>query len=142
MAFWNELPVVGGLAGAVFGNPEQEAQQRAMQQASQAMMRYRPDAMNARMNVMGNMSHAFNPMNNLMGQMYGQGAMMPIEQTIQNPFSKQMQEGMMQQAFTPDVGKIPDKLGNLGAKVPKEIRQRIEAKQAEVAASNRKKAGY
>lgn len=141
MAFWNELPVVGGLAGAIFGNPEQEAHQKQMAAARQAMLAYRPEAMNSRMNAMGSMAHAFTPMNNLMGQMYGQQAQMPIQQTIQNPFSQQMQEGMMKQAFEPEA-KIPDKLGQLGAKVPKEIRDRIAAKQAEAGAKKRKEAGF
>lgn len=142
MAWWNELPLVGGLAGSVFGNPESEAHQKALQQARQDMMRYRPDAMNARMNVMGNMSHAFSPINNMLGQMYGQGAMMPIQQTIQNPFPQQMQEGMMQQAFEPQTPEIPDKLGQLGAKVPKQIRERVSAKQKQAGQDARRKAGY
>lgn len=111
MAFWNELPLVGGLAGAIFGNPEQEAHQKALAQAAKKMMEYRPYAMDTRMNIMGNMAHAFEPMNNMMGQMYGQGAMMPIQQTIQNPFPQQMQEGMRNEAA--DAARKPQRFGSL-----------------------------
>lgn len=141
MAFWNELPVVGGLAGAIFGNPEQEAHQKQMAAARQAMMAYRPQAMQSRMNAMGNMSHAFTPMNNLMGQMYGSGSQMDFGKTLANPFSQQMQEGMMEQAFTPEVN-MPDKVGQLGAKVPKQIRDKVKAKQQEAYKQNRTKAGF
>ncbi len=98
MAFWNELPIVGGLAGAIFGNPEEEAQQKAFADAHAALMKYRPQAMQARMNAMGSMQHAFDPMNNLMGQMYGPQAMQNMSQTMQNPFPQAMQDEMNGQA--------------------------------------------
>src|SRR6476620_2580335 len=128
MSWWNELPVVGGLAGAVFGNPEQEAQQKAMRDASAALMRYRPDAMNARMNAMGSMQHAFDPMNNLMGQMYGPQSQMNMQQTLQNPFPQAMQSSMVDQAFQPQM--------------PQGIQDRVKAAMAQQAGKDRAKAGY
>lgn len=139
MAWWNELPVVGGLAGAVFGNPEQEAQQKAMRDASAAMMRYRPDAMNARMNAFGSMQHAFDPMNNLMGQMYGPQAQMNMQQTMQNPFPKAMQSSMVDQAFQPQMS---PGLQKDFSKFPKAIQDRIQAAQTAEGTKQRTKAGY
>lgn len=139
MAWWNELPVFGGLAGAVFGNPEEEAHQDAMRKASQAMMAYRPDAMNTRMNAMGSMSHAFDPMNNMMGQMYGPQAQMNMQQTIQNPFPKAMQSNMVEQAFKPELSADMQKDFS---KFPKQIQERIKAAQAKQGAADRTKAGY
>lgn len=98
MAFWNELPLVGGLLGGIFGNPEEEAHQKALQQARQDMYKYRPEAMDARMNAMGTMSHAFEPVNNMMGQAYGPGAQQDWSQLIKNPFSDEAIARMRQQA--------------------------------------------
>lgn len=139
MAWWNELPVVGGLAGAVFGNPEQDAQQKAMNDASAAMMRYRPDAMNARMNAMGSMQHAFDPMNHLMGQMYGPQAQMNMQQTLQNPFPQAMQSSMVDQAFAPQVSPGMQKDLN---RMPKAIQDRAKAAMDKKATADRTKAGY
>lgn len=98
IAFWNEIPVVGGLLGGIFGNPEEDAHQKALKQARQDMYAYRPEAMQANMNVMGNMAHAFEPMNNMMGQAYGPQAQMDWSKMVQNPFSADAQSRMMQQA--------------------------------------------
>jgi hypothetical protein len=62
------------------------------------MYAYRPEAMQANMNVMGNMSHAFEPMNNMMGQAYGPQMQMDWSKMIQNPFSADAQLRMMEQA--------------------------------------------
>ena len=113
-----------------------------MQDAQQKMWVYRPQAMDARMNAMGNMSHAFTPANNMLTQMYGPGAAIDMSKMVQNPFSAQAREGMMQQAFEPQVPNTPDKVGNLGAKVPKQIQERIRAAQQKEGASRRQKAGY
>lgn len=139
MAWWNELPVVGGLAGAIFGNPEQEAQKKAMMDASAAMLRYRPDAMNARMNAFGSMQHAFDPMNNLMGQMYGSGAQQNFGQTLQNPFPKAMQSSMVDQAFTPQ---MPAGMANDLKKAPPSIQEHVRQALANKGAADRQKAGY
>lgn len=87
MSWYNELPLVGGVLGGIFGNPEEEAHQKALKRAQQDMYAYRPEVMGARMNAMGSMSHAFEPINNLMGQAYGPGAQMDWSKMIQNPFS-------------------------------------------------------
>ncbi len=139
MAWWNTLPVVGGLAGSIFGNPEQEAQQKAMSDASAAMMRYRPDAMNAHMNAFGSMQHAFDPMNNLMGQMYGSGAQQNFGQTLANPFPKAMQSSMVDQAFTPQLSPGMEK--DL-SRMPQQIQDRARAAMANKATTDSKKAGY
>ena len=139
MSWWNELPVVGGLAGGIFGNPEEEAHEAALQKARGEMLAYRPDAMNARMNAMGSMSHAFDPMNNMMGQMYGPQAQMDMNKTIQNPFPQAMQSNMVEQAFKPQMsaGLTKD-----FSKFPKAIQEQIMAAQAKQGATDQKKAGY
>lgn len=107
MAFFDELPVVGGVFGSIFGDPEEDAHQAAMKKAVQDMYKYRPEAMNARMTAMGNMSHAFNPMNNMMGQTYGPGAQMDMSKMIQNPFSPEAIARMNQQAGKTPAGGQP-----------------------------------
>lgn len=94
MAFWNEIPLVGGLLGGIFGNPEQEAHEKALKRAQQEMFQYRPEALDARMNAMHSMAGAFGPANNMMGQMYGSGAQMDVGSMIQNPFSPEAQARM------------------------------------------------
>lgn len=110
-----------------------------MMDASAAMMRYRPDAMNARMNAFGSMQHAFDPMNNLMGQMYGPAAQQNFGQTLQNPFPKAMQSSMVEQAFTPQLSPGMEK--DL-SRMPKQIQERARQQMANKAATDRQKAGY
>ena len=109
MAFWNELPVVGGLLGGIFGNPEEEAHQKALHKAQQEMYQYRPELMQVRMNTMGQMSHAFEPMNNLMAQAYGPQAQFDIQSMVKNPFSQDAQDRMYQQAHPPKAA--PSRMG-------------------------------
>lgn len=90
-SFMNSLPVAGGLFESLWGSPEQEAHQKSMEQAKQAMFQYRPWAMDAGMNVMNNQAAAFGPMQQLIGQMYGNGAQMDFGKIIQNPFSAEHQ---------------------------------------------------
>jgi hypothetical protein len=98
IAWWNEIPVVGGLAGAIFGNPEEKAHEKALRDATQQMFAYRPELMDARMNVIGNMSHAFEPMNNIMGQAYGPQAQFNMQSMVKNPFTDDAQLRMRQMA--------------------------------------------
>lgn len=97
-SFVNSLPVVGGVFESIWGSPEQEAKQAAMEQAKQAMFAYRPMAMDTRMNAMQNSAAAFGPMQQLMGQMYGQGAQTDMSKLISNPFPDRMQDDMRQMA--------------------------------------------
>lgn len=95
----NKLPFIGGFSESLFGSPEQEEMQRQMAAATQAYKQYRPQIMQAGMNAFGNQAHAFTPVNNLIGQMYGQQYQMPMDQIVQNPFPNQMRQGMYQDAF-------------------------------------------
>lgn len=106
MTFWDStrkfgerLPVVGGLVQSIFGSPEEEAHQKMMQQAAQAYNQYRPQNIQTRMNAFQNMGNAFAPMNNVMGQLYGQGAQMDMSKLIQNPFPQSMLDQMDTQAY-------------------------------------------
>jgi hypothetical protein len=125
------IPVVGGLFQSIFGSPEEEAHQRMLQQAAQAYAQYRPQNMQTRMNAFQNMSNAFTPMNNLMGQMYGSGAQQDMSKLVQNPFPQQMQDQMNIAAYGPNdrspqaLGMIPnpnqtpdEKAKNINAFIP------------------------
>ena len=81
------LDGVGNLWDSIFGDDEAEAHRKALQEAQSKMWAYRPEAQQARMNVMGNMSHAFAPMNNALTSVYGPGAAIDMSKIIQNPFA-------------------------------------------------------
>lgn len=51
------------------------------------------------MNAFKNSSLAFNPMQNLIGQMYGQQAVPDIASMVQNPFSESARDGIYKDAF-------------------------------------------
>jgi hypothetical protein len=104
-SFFNSLPVAGGLFESLWGSPEQEAKQKAMAEAQQAMFAYRPVAMDARLGAMNNMSAAFGPMQQLMGQMYGPAAQTDMSKLIGNPFSEQAQAEMLAKAQGPGPGR-------------------------------------
>jgi hypothetical protein len=103
----NSIPVVGGIGSSIWGDPDQEAHQKAMKRASGQAAQYRPELMNSRMNAISQMSQAFEPMNQMMQQVYGggqpgkgpTGGMMDIEAMTQNPMSQGMQDQMYQSAF-------------------------------------------
>lgn len=100
--FLNGLPFVGGMFQGMFGDPEQEAMQRAMKEAQQKMERYRAQSMDSRMNAMNQGALAFGPRNNMLGQMMGQqGPAMDLGPMLQNPMSPQMQGDIRAAAFDP-----------------------------------------
>ncbi len=105
----NSIPGVGGLTTAIFGDPKQETKQKAMAKAAADANKYRAELLPSRLNAMSQMSGAFEPMNNMLGKMYGgfndpslqtqQGQMGPGPQMVdinamnQNP----MTQGIMNQ---------------------------------------------
>lgn len=103
----NAIPVIGGLGTAIWGDPDQEAHEAAMKKMSAAAAQYRPELMNSRMQSISQMSQAFEPMNQMMQQVYGggkpgagpTGGFMDIQSMIQNPMSQGMQDQMYQNAF-------------------------------------------
>lgn len=95
------LPVVGSLAESFVGSPEADAQKKAFEDAKKAYETYRPYNMQARMAAFQNMANAFGPMQNLMSQMYGTGAVPDMAKMVQNPFPEAMQKGMYENAFGP-----------------------------------------
>lgn len=65
---------MGGLISGILGGGNsgaQEAQMAELQKARQAIQQYRPEAMQARLNALSNISTAYQPMNNAMETMYG-----------------------------------------------------------------------
>lgn len=95
----NSLPIVGGLSSAIFGDPNQEDHQKQMEAAAQRIKQYRPMAMQGRMNAMNQGSLAFNPLNELMSQMYGPGARQDIQGMNKNPLPRQEQDRAYMEAF-------------------------------------------
>lgn len=81
------LDGVGNLWDSIFGNDEEEAHQKALKQAQQKMLAYRPEIMNARMQGMGQMAHAFVPINNMLTSAYGPSAAFDMSKIVQNPFA-------------------------------------------------------
>jgi hypothetical protein len=105
--FGNSIPVAGGFLSSIWGDPDKEKHQRSIEQAGQQIAQYRPELMNSRMNSISQMAGAFEPMNQLMQQMYGggkpgagpTGGMMDIQSMINNPMTQGMQDQMYQAAF-------------------------------------------
>jgi len=101
--FLGGLPFVGGMFKGLFGDPEQEAMQRAMAEAQQQMAQQRSGMMDSRMNAMNQGALAFGPRNQMLGQMMGQkgpGAQaMDLTPMTQNPMSSGLQGSIRQAAF-------------------------------------------
>ncbi len=95
----NGLPFIGGAFESVFGSPEEEEMQRQMAASVKAYQQYRPQIMQTGMNAFQNTGAAFAPVNNLIGQMYGQQYMPDMGKIVQNPFPDSMRSGMYQDAF-------------------------------------------
>jgi hypothetical protein len=95
----NRLPFIGGFTEALFGSPEQEEMQRQMAAATKAYQQYRPQIMQTGMNAFQNTGEAFAPVNNLIGDMYGQQYVPDMSKIVQNPFPASMRSGMYQDAF-------------------------------------------
>lgn len=100
--FINGLPIVGGVASNLWGDPSQEGVQKAFGQARHDMAVNRSDMMDARMNAMNQSAMAFGPRNQMLGQMMGgQGPAMDMSQMLQNPMPQQMQSRIREAAFGP-----------------------------------------
>ena len=102
----NSIPVIGSLGASIWGDPDQEAHEEAMKKASALAAQSRPEMMNSRMNAIGQMSQAFEPMNRMMQATYGgnqpagpTGGMMDIGAMAKNPMSQGLQDQMYQSAF-------------------------------------------
>jgi hypothetical protein len=103
----NSVPIFGPIAKTIFGDPDQEAHERAMKQASNEMSANRVGMMESRVGSMQNLAQAFEPMNKMMQTMYGGGAtgqgqnggMLDLQSITQNPFTQDMQDNMYMSAF-------------------------------------------
>jgi hypothetical protein len=98
--FVNSLPVVGGLMSSIWGDPGQEAHQKALQRAREEQLRQRAFDMDAQMNAMNQGAQAFGPRNQMLGQMMGQqGPAMDLQPMLQNPMSQAQQDSIRSAAF-------------------------------------------
>lgn len=65
---------MGGLISGILGggsSPGQEAQMAGLRQSKEGIDRYRPEMMQAHLNLLSNASKAYQPMNNALETMYG-----------------------------------------------------------------------
>lgn len=65
---------MGGLLSGILGggsSPGQEAQMAGLRQSREGIERYRPEMMQAHLNLLSNASKAYQPMNNALETMYG-----------------------------------------------------------------------
>lgn len=100
--FAGGIPFVGGMFKGLFGDPEQEAMQRAFAEAQQKMAMQRNNMMDSRMNAMSQGALAFGPRNQMLGEMMGRGPnsqAMDLAPMMQNPMSQGMQSGIREAAF-------------------------------------------
>ena len=98
--FFNSLPVVGGLTSTLWGDPQQEAMQKAFEQTQQELRKQRAYNMDTRANMMNQAQLAFGPRNQMLGQMMGQqGPAMDLSAILKNPMSQQQQDDIRTAAF-------------------------------------------
>lgn len=129
MGFWdwsrnltNSLPVIGGVSSAMFGDPDQEAVQRAYQQAQEEQRKQRAYQMDGRMNAMNQGALAFGPRNQMLGQMMGQqGPTMDLGPMMQNPMPMQQQQDIRQAAFGKGLPPPPGPMGSGGTFDPRTL---------------------
>jgi hypothetical protein len=65
---------MGGIISGILGggsSPGQEAQMEGLKQSRAGIQRYRPEIMQAHLNLLSNASKAYQPMNNALETMYG-----------------------------------------------------------------------
>ena len=101
-SFVNKIPVAGGLASSLWGDPGQEGVQEAMAKAEEEKKKQRAYMMDARMNAMNQGALAFGPRNQMLGEMMGKGPgqnAMDLDPMLQNPMPQAMQNDIRQQAF-------------------------------------------
>lgn len=100
--FLGGLPFVGGLFKGVFGDPEQEAMQRAMKEAQLKIAQQREYQMGGRMNAMNQGALAFGPRNEMLGEMLGKGRGNPafdLAPMLKNPMTDAHQASIRNAAF-------------------------------------------
>jgi hypothetical protein len=100
--FLGGIPFVGGMFKGLFGDPEQEAMQRAMKEAQQQMAKMREYQMGGRMNAMNQGALAFGPRNQMLGEMMGKGPnsqAMDLAPMLQNPMTAAHQASIRDAAF-------------------------------------------
>lgn len=98
----NKIPIYGGVASAIWGDPSQEAHQESFQKARGMLDMNRADQMDSRMNAMNQGALAFGPRNQMLGEMMGKGPgqeLMNLDPMLQNPMTQGMQDRIRQQAF-------------------------------------------
>lgn len=116
----HKVPIVGPL---LFRNPNEEFMKQQMHQAALSQMARRPMMADAYMNALRQSTSAMQPVNNMLGGMYGAGAMMDPSQLYQNPIPPQAYANPQFGAGPPPSGVQPGPLatgsgGPLGGLLP------------------------
>jgi hypothetical protein len=100
--FINSLPIVGGITSNIWGDPSQEAVQKAFGQSREEQEKMRAYMMDARMNAMNQGALAFGPRNQMLGEMMGKGPgqnAMDLNPMLQNPMTMAQQNDIRTAAF-------------------------------------------
>lgn len=100
----NKIPIYGGIASAIWGDPGQEAHQKSLGQAKEEEEKMRAYMMDARMNAMNQGALAFGPRNQMLGEMMGKGKgqnAMDLQPMLQNPMTMAQQNDIRTTAFGP-----------------------------------------
>lgn len=84
-----DIPIIGGWLGESRADKAAKQKQNMMGEAAQDYASYRPIQTQQRMNALNNLSGLFAPVNNALGQMYGQGAMFDMGQLNKSPIIEQ-----------------------------------------------------
>lgn len=92
----HKLPLIGGF----IPDPAAEEKQRMLHQLAVAYQAQRPELAQTQTNALNQSLGAYKPSNDMIGQMYGQGAMADLNALGKNP----MTPGMMKPAVGPLAG--------------------------------------
>lgn len=95
---FNALPIIGGIGESIWGSPEQEEAERTAAKIAAELEASRPERADQRMRAMNQSALAFQPMQQLMGGMYGPEAVMDIKGMTQNPL---LSQNATHEAFRP-----------------------------------------
>lgn len=108
----SNTPFIGGL----FNSPAQEMQQAQFANIAKALEQYRPQVAQAQSQALGNSLASFVPANNMLGQMYGPGAMIDFNTIAQSPVTQAMTQTAPEKAKKPKQPKGP--LAGVTDKIP------------------------
>ncbi len=109
----NATPIGGALNESILGSPDNERKNKTMRDIQASMIKARPQMNEARMNAFNNQSLAFEPMQRLLAQMYGQQAVPDMDKMTQNPLGQDQMAEMYKAAGKPMPGSATNRDGSI-----------------------------